>query len=100
VPQPDPKLLPTIVVVGDSFFDGINRAGFPVYFRNMYRVRWNPNLKVSDIAAALPPDARYVLVQCIEVNTHALLGFADKADVTLATERIAARPAALRYGQK
>jgi hypothetical protein len=98
VPQPDPKLLPTVVVVGDSFFDGITRSGFPIYFDNLYRARWNTKLKVSDIAAALPPDARYVVVQCIEVNMHALLAFADKADVALATDRIAARPGAIRYG--
>jgi hypothetical protein len=100
VNKPNSKLLPTIVVVGDSFFDGISRAGFPVYFRNMYRVRWNTNLKVSDLAAALPTDTRYVLVQWIEVNATLPLAFANRADVSLATNEIAARPAVLQYGQK
>lgn len=99
VTAPDPNLLPTVVVVGDSFFDGMVRAGFARYFRNLYRVRWSPKLKVSDIAATLPLDARYVLVQCIEVNIHALLAFADEADVALAMQTIAARPGGLQYGQ-
>jgi hypothetical protein len=100
VTTPNSNLLPTIVVVGDSFFDGMSRTGFQAYFRNMYRARWNGNLKLSDIAAALPPDTRYVVMQFIEVNQGALFGFADKADVALAVKQIAARTSALQYGQK
>jgi SGNH hydrolase-like domain, acetyltransferase AlgX len=88
----DPRLLPTVVVVGDSFFDGITRAGFPAYFNNMYRIRWENSLKLSEIAAALPPDTRYLVIQFIEVSYGLLSEFADHTEIAHAVEIIRARP--------
>ena len=34
-------LLPTTVVLGDSFFDGYFRAGFDAYFNTLLRMRWS-----------------------------------------------------------
>jgi len=45
---PNGQLLPTMVVLGDSFFDGMTRSGLDIYFRSFYRVRWNGDLKISD----------------------------------------------------
>jgi hypothetical protein len=81
---PNADLLPSVLVVGDSFFDGILRSGFDNYFRDMYRVRWTSKIKISDIAAALPTDTRYIVLQFVEVSRTALLAFADQADVAFA----------------
>lgn len=89
--MPNKELLPPVLVVGDSFFDGIGRSGFDSYFRDTYRMRWGPKTKISDIAAALPADAPYVIVQFIEVSRGALLAFADHTDVAIAVSIIEKR---------
>jgi hypothetical protein len=81
-------LLPTTVVYGDSFFDGITRAGFDVYFQDLYRARVGYGLKLSGIVRSLPADARYLVIQFIEVTGAVLVAFADKADLALATKMI------------
>jgi hypothetical protein len=91
VTTPDPKLLPTTVVYGDSFFDGMLRSGFDAYFQNLCHARVSHGLKLSGIARSLPPDAGYLVVEFIEVTTAVLQAFADKADLALATEIIESR---------
>ncbi len=91
VDPPKPTLLPSTVVLGDSYFDGIIRSGFDSYFNAMYRLRWNYNTKISDLATLLPPDTRYVIIQFIEVNITTLKAFADRDDIARACEIIRAR---------
>jgi hypothetical protein len=89
---PNRALLPPTVVYGDSFFDGIMRSGFEVYFQTLYRARVKHGLKLSGIAGSLPADTRYLVIQFIEVTNAMLLAFADKADLALATQMIRSRP--------
>lgn len=91
VATPNPALLPPTVVYGDSFFDGILRSGFDVYFQTLYRARVTHDLKLSGIASSLPADTRYLVIQFIEVTNAMLLAFADKADLAVATELIRKR---------
>ena len=80
------------MVYGDSFFDGIMRSGFDVYFQTLYRARVKHGLKLSGIAGSLPADTRYLVIQFIEVTNAMLLAFADKADLALATQMVRSRP--------
>jgi hypothetical protein len=91
VEPPQPALLPTTVVVSNSFFDGMTRSGIYFYFNEMWRIRW-ANTTVSSIAKDLPPGTRYVLVQFIEVSLGAIKAFADDADIAKAVAIIGARP--------
>lgn len=93
------ELLPPVLVVGDSFFDGIERSGFDGYFRAFFRMRWKSATKISDIARALPADARYVIVQFIEVSRVTLLAFADHADVAKAASIVQKHQSAATAGQ-
>jgi len=92
VATPNHALLPPTVVYGDSFFDGIMRSGFDVYFRTLYRARVKHDLKLSGIANSLPADTRYLVIQFIEVTNAMMLAFADKTDLALATQMIRDRP--------
>lgn len=62
----DGKGLPTLVVYGDSYFDGLLRSGFPTYFNAVHRARSNRQ-PWSAILSALPADTKYLLVEHIEV---------------------------------
>lgn len=64
----DPSLLPGIVVMGDSFFDGMTRCGFAEHFQSMHRSRFF-HATLAQVLAALPDDCRFFLLQYIEVNT-------------------------------
>ena len=70
---PTDKELHPIVVVGDSFFDGMIRSGIWIYFKKVYRAKWaDTNLK--ELVNDLPPDTRYLFVETIEVNSSAYAG--------------------------
>lgn len=92
VATPNQALLPPTVVYGDSFFDGMLRSGFDVYFQTMYRARIAHGIKLSAIVGSLPADTRYLVIQCIEVTNAMLMAFADKADLALAAQMIRNRP--------
>lgn len=77
-----PGLLHPVLLVGDSFMDGILRAGFQAYFMQTYRIRWAPGLSLETITAAIPPDTRWMTVQFIEVSTPAIDAFSDSDSVT------------------
>ena len=91
VATPNQALLRPTVVYGDSFFDGVMRSGFEIYFQTLYRARVKPDIKLSRIAGSLPADTRYLVIQCIEVTSALLLAFADKADLAVATQMIRSR---------
>ena len=86
-----PDLLPTTVVLGDSYFDAYVRSGFGYYFNEIWRHRLGPS-KLSEIAEALPVGTRFVVLEFIEVASGILLQFADQAEVTKAVDIIARRP--------
>jgi hypothetical protein len=82
--DPDPRLLPPIVLLGDSFLDAVMASGLAADFQATYRKRWDDEMKLSDFARYLPDDARWLVVQFIEVNEAALRAFANSEDVDLA----------------
>ncbi len=90
--DPRANLLPTCVMLGDSFSDGYLVAGFWTFFQNFYRVRWLPGLKVSQVIEALPTDTRLFLVQFLETSNQALGALADTADIKRALAMIERRP--------
>jgi hypothetical protein len=84
-------LLHPVLFVGDSFMDAWMRNGVAAYFESSHRLRWAEGLRLSAITAALPPDARWMTVQFIEVQQPALKAFADEADVTRAIKMLEQR---------
>lgn len=78
--------LPPAIFVGDSFLDGMIRAGLQSPFVSTARIRWNDGVKLSVIAANLPVDARWMLIEFIEVQLGAMNAFADVDDVAKAVE--------------
>ena len=65
--SPPVPLLPTVVVFGDSFFDGMARSGFGEHFTSVYRVRtFSASLQAT--LEHLPPDARFVVIESIETG--------------------------------
>jgi hypothetical protein len=68
--------LPPIMVVGDSFFDGMARSGFNKYFEKVYRGHWN-NLYGKSILDNIPEDVRYLFIEFIEVQNNALVTLHD-----------------------
>lgn len=73
--QPTGDQLLPIVVLGDSFFDGMIRSGTQKYFKKIYQANWNrTNLK--DLIGKLPADTRYLFLEFIEVESRAYLALA------------------------
>jgi len=92
---PDPRLLPPTVLVGDSFLDGMWRAGLSAQFVEVHRIRWKQGLTVSGIIADMPGDTRWLVVQFIEVSQPPIQAFADPADIDAAVALVRTRPAAI-----
>jgi hypothetical protein len=91
IPDPRPDLLPTCVMIGDSFSDGYMVAGFWIYFQNMYRVRWRTGVTISQVVEESPQDTLFFLVQLLETDFPALYAFADTADIKRAVAMIEKR---------
>lgn len=87
-----PGFLSPAVFIGDSFLDGMIRSGLQAPFISTSRIRWNDGVKLSVIAANLPPDARWMLIEFIEVQLGAMNAFADLDDVAKAVEILRQRP--------
>lgn len=87
----DARLLSPTVFVGDSFLDGMQRSGLVADFVETHRIRWKPDLKVSEIVASLPSDTRWLTFEFIEVSQTALNAFADANDVEAAVKLLRAR---------
>jgi len=60
-----PGVLPPVVVMGDSFFDGMVRSGFAEHFSAIYRARIY-KATLQDTLAGMPRGTRFVIVQFIE----------------------------------
>jgi hypothetical protein len=65
--------LPPIMVLADSFFDGMVRSGFLDYFRSVSRARIL-HAPVGDILRAIPAGTKYFVLEFIEI---ALPAFTD-----------------------
>lgn len=76
ISPPNTALRP-IVVLGDSFFDGMLRSGFPIYFKKTYRANWN-RASLKEILKDIPNDAGYLFLEFIEVSESALNQIADE----------------------
>ena len=63
---PDPaRRLPTTVIFGDSFADGMTRSGLVPHFdRIMYARLYS--VEFADVLRAMPPDTKYLVVEFIE----------------------------------
>lgn len=70
--------LAPMVVLGDSFFDGMVRAGLPIYFQKVYRAHWN-SVSITQLVSELPKDARYVFLEFIEVSIGAYEGLVNES---------------------
>ncbi|MEB0110443.1 hypothetical protein QN397_03620 [Variovorax sp. RTB1] len=86
-----PGLLHPVLLVGDSFLDALNRNGFTAYFSETYRLRWTTTLTLPAISDAIPRDARWVVVQFIEVAGPALRAFSEPEQVTAAIAKLKQR---------
>jgi hypothetical protein len=63
--RPAQGLLPPIVVFGDSYFDGMMRAGFAEHFQTVYRARIF-HQSLQEVLTNLPADTSIFMVQFIE----------------------------------
>jgi hypothetical protein len=72
----DARTLPSLCVVGDSFYDGIEDAGVDMFFHRTYRIRWTAPDDLGTMLRHLPGDCRYLLVEFIEVQYRAVDEFA------------------------
>lgn len=79
-----PGYLPLAAFVGDSFLDGMVRAGLQAPFISTVRARWKPGLKLSKLAEDMPAGVRWCVIEFIEVNFTAMDAFADLDDVAKA----------------
>ena len=71
----DDRLLAPIVVLGDSFFDGMMRSGMGLYFKKISQANWN-RASLNDVLGNLPEGTRYLLLEFIEVSTGSYAGLA------------------------
>ncbi|WP_168207232.1 alginate O-acetyltransferase AlgX-related protein [Tardiphaga sp. vice278] len=79
-----PGYLAPAVFIGDSFLDGMIRAGLQTSFTSTARARWSPAVTLSKVAQDMPADTRFCLIEFIEVGLTALRAFADLDDVAKA----------------
>jgi hypothetical protein len=69
--SPHPPLLPPVVVMGDSFFDGMIRCGFCEHFSAVYRARIYGST-LQQVLLHLPRGTRFMLVEFIEPGIQPL----------------------------
>jgi hypothetical protein len=82
-------ILPCVVVYGDSFADGLLRTGFNTYFKEVYRARVR-GASWDKLLEALPAQAKYLVVEHIEVATDFVWTGLPRLDEG---RQLAARPA-------
>lgn len=67
IKSPTSNLLDPIVMIGDSFLDGMIRAGLQAHFKKSYKAQWN-NISLEKLTSNLPPDTKYLFIEFIEVS--------------------------------
>lgn len=60
-----------LVVIGDSYFDAMQRAGIDIYFSSVHRAS-NRAEQLPEVYSAIPADTRYVLFEFIEASLFGL----------------------------
>jgi hypothetical protein len=75
--QPTGNELPPMVVLGDSFFDGMLRSGIWTHFGKVYRARTN-DTNIKEIVEKLPKDTKYLLLEFIETDKRQYSGLASE----------------------
>lgn len=70
------NLLPPMVMIGDSFLDGMSRTGMQMYFSKISRAHWN-KITLKKLVDNLPTDTRYLLIEFIEVSGGAYQQLAE-----------------------
>ena len=76
IKEPTGRELAPIMIVGDSFFDGMSRSGIGLYFRKIYKAKWGET-KLAELVKNVPTDSKYVFLEFIEVSNTALLDLAS-----------------------
>ena len=69
--KPNKNTLSPMVVLGDSFFDGMFRSGIPNYFTKIYRANIN-EVSLDELLNKIPADTKYFLLEFIEADTRIL----------------------------
>ena len=64
-------LLKPVLMIGDSFLDGMIRAGLDSYFKKTYQTNWN-EVDIKTLLENIPKDVEYVLMEFIEVSHNPL----------------------------
>lgn len=77
IKEPTGHELPPIVILGDSFFDGMLRSGVWIYFKKVYRANWN-NTNLKEIVGNLPADTRYLFLEFVEIDKRAYAGLVSE----------------------
>ena len=72
------RLLGPIMMIGDSFLDGMIRSGLDSRFKKTYQVNWN-DVDIKTLIKNLPEDVRYLLIEFIEVSHGSLNQLAEFA---------------------
>jgi hypothetical protein len=72
-PDSPVELLPTTVMYGDSFADGLLRSGMNSYFKEFLRTRWGHST-LEDTLVRMPQTTKYFIFQFIESH---FLSFED-----------------------
>jgi hypothetical protein len=76
VPTEVKGLLPCLVVVGDSFWLGM-QAPAAMHFQGYYQATWSDTMDFSDVIMKTPKECKYVLYQFVQSNLPALKTLAD-----------------------
>ena len=66
-PVDSTRLLPPLVMFGDSFLNGVMRSGFQDHFESVSRSSVY-NAKMNDILRSMPPDTRYFIFEFNELS--------------------------------
>lgn len=68
--------LGAMTVMGDSFFDGMQRSGIWIYFNKINRANWN-NTNLDEVLNNLPADTKYLFVEFIETSKIAYTSLSE-----------------------
>src|SRR5258705_13795639 len=76
--RPTADVLQPLAVIGDSFFDGMQRSGIESQFAKMYRAHWQ-EVRLHEFIAALPNGCRYAMIEFIDVTYGPFVALASMA---------------------
>ncbi len=88
----NPTLLKPMFLLGDSFSFGLLSEGIAHLFNGFYIMRLGPNTLINQAMVVFPPDAKYFMIQAIEVQKGFFNSFTNDDEVTRAIETFNQRP--------